>query len=167
MNDFVSKPIDPERLLAALASVLSTSLAQQPGQWQQPAHPASAAVNPVGSAVVAGAAGVIDLAVLAKTVRHNPQKIAKYARMFVSSMHDTLAEIDAALAQADMAGVAALGHRAKSSARTVGAMGFGDLCQALEQCKQAADYDKACGIVAQMRSLLARIVEQVDKALNA
>ena len=51
----------------------------------------------------------------AKTVGHNPEKIRKYALMFVSSMHDTLAEVDATLAQADMMGVAALGHRAKAS----------------------------------------------------
>ncbi len=110
---------------------------------------------------------VIDLAVLAKTVSDNPEKIRKYALMFVSSMHDTLAEVAATLAQADMVGVAALGHRVKSSAATVWAMGFADLCQALEQCNRAGDYDKACGIVAQMRPLLTRISEQIDKEFNA
>ncbi len=118
------------------------------------------------SEAAAGDVSVIDLAVLAKTVSHNPEKIRKYALMFVSSMHDTLAEVKATLAQADMMGVAALGHRAKSSARTVGAMGFADLCQALEHCKRAVDYDKACGIVAQMQPLLARISEHLDKKLN-
>jgi two-component system sensor histidine kinase/response regulator len=63
--------------------------------------------------------------------------------------------------------LAALGHRAKSSAKTVGAMGFADLCQSLEQCKGAEDYDKACGIVAQMQPLLERISEQIDREINA
>ena len=81
-------------------------------------------------------------------------------------MHDTLAEVEATLAQADMVGVAALGHRAKSSARTVGAMGLADLCQSLEQCKRAEDYDKARDIVAQMRPLLARISGEIDKELK-
>ena len=75
-------------------------------------------------------------------------------------------EVEATLTQADMVGVAALGHRAKSSARTVGAMGFADLCQSLEQCRHAEDYDKARGIVAQMRPLLSRISGQIDKELN-
>jgi signal transduction histidine kinase/CheY-like chemotaxis protein/HPt (histidine-containing phosphotransfer) domain-containing protein len=166
MNDFVSKPFEPDRLLAVLAA----SLAQQPGQ-SQPAHAASTAVDlpPPPAAVseaAAGDAGGIDLAVLAKTVSHNPEKIRKYALMFVSSMHDTLAEVAATLSQADMMAVAALGHRAKSSAKTVGAMGFADLCQRLEQCKHAEDYDKACGIVAQMQPLLERISEQIDRELN-
>jgi len=149
MNDFVSKPFEPERLLA----VLATSLAQQHGTG--------------GQSQPADAASVIDLAVLAKTVGQKPEKIAKFARMFVASMHDTLSEIEAALAQANMVRVAALGHRAKSSARTVGAIGFADLCQALEQCKQAGDYDQACGIACQMGPLLARISEQIDRELNA
>ncbi len=172
MNDFVSKPIEPEQLLAVLAAWL----AQQPGQEPQPAHATSAAaarpLSPaaIGEATVgsaaAGDAGVIDLAVLAKIVGHNPTMIRKFALMFVSSTHDTLAEIAATLANADMMGLAALGHRAKSSARTVGAMGFGDLCQALERCRRAEDYDQACGIVAQMQPLLARISEQIDREVN-
>ncbi len=166
MNDVVSKPFEPDRLLA----VLATWLAQQPGQ-SQPAHAAStAAARPLPPVAVseaaAGDASVIDLAVLANIVSPNPEKIRKYALMFVSSTHDTLAEVEATLAHADMVGVAALGHRAKSSARMVGAMGFADLCQALEQCTQAGDYDKACGIVAQMQPLLARISEQIDKEFN-
>ncbi len=166
MNDFLSKPIEPEQLLAVLAA----SLAQQPGQ-SKPAHAASAAAaRPLPPAAIdaatAGDAGVINLAVLAKTVGQNPEKIRKFALMFVSSMHDTLAEVAATLAQADMMGVAALGHRAKSSARTVGAMGFADLCQNLEQCNRAGDYDKACGIVAQMRALLERIAGQIDNEIH-
>ena len=104
---------------------------------------------------------------LARTVSHNPEKIRKCALMFVSSMHDTLAEVAATLAQADRVGVAGLGQRAKSSARTVGATGFADLCQAQEQCKRAGGYDQACGIVAQVRPLLARTSEHFDKELNA
>ncbi len=167
MNDIVSKPFEPDRFLA----VLAVWLAQQPGQ-SQPAHAAStAAARPLTPAAIddaaAGDAGVIDLAVLTKIVRHNPENIRKYALMFVSSMRNTMAEVEATLAHADMVGVAALGHRAKSSARMVGAMGFADLCQALEQCKLAGDYDRACGIVAQMRPLPERLSEQIDKELNA
>ncbi len=166
MNDIVSKPIESDRLLAVLAAWL----AQQPGQ-SQPAHAAStAAAQPLTPAAIddaaAGDAGVIDLAVLAKAVSHNPEKIRKFALMFVSSMHNTMAEVAATLAHADMVGVAALGHRAKSSARMVGATGFADLCQALEQCKHAGDYDKACGIVAQMRPLVERIAEKIDNEIH-
>jgi two-component system sensor histidine kinase/response regulator len=157
MNDFMSKPIDPDQLLAVLVACLT----QQPSQ-RQPAHVARTAAVQTLPTAAAGDAGVIDLAVLAKAVGHKPEKIRQFALMFVSFMHDTLAEVEATLAQADMMGVAALGHRTKSSAKTVGAMGFAELCLALEQCKRAEDYDRAFGIVAQMRLLLVRISEQID-----
>jgi len=40
----------------------------------------------------------------------------------------------------------------------VGAQGFADLCQALEQC---GDFDQARQIVAQMRPLLERIAKHI------
>ena len=166
MNDFVSKPIEPDRLLAVLAAWL----VQQPGPSPPAVAASTVAARPLPAAAVSGAAAgderVINLAVLANIVGHQPEKIRKFALMFVSAMHDTLAELEAALAQADMVAVAALGHRAKSSARTVGAPGFAELCQALEQCKLAGAFDQACAIVAQMQPLLARIAKQIDQELN-
>ena len=170
MNDFVSKPIEPDRLLAVLAAVLTTVLVRQPGQRPPAVAARTVVARPLPAAAVSEAATgdtrVIDLAVLANIVGHQPEKIRKIALMFVSSLRDTLAELEAALAQADMVAVAALGHRAKSSARTVGALGFAELCDALEQCKLAGDNDKACAIAAQMRPLLARIAEQIEQDLN-
>ena len=52
--------------------------------------------------------------------------------MFVESMYNILLKVEAAL-----------GHRTKSSARTVGAIGFAEQYQSLEQCRHAEDYDKA------------------------
>ena len=62
-----------------------------------------------------------------------------------------------------MAGLAALGHRNKSPARTVGALAYVDLCLALEQLKGGGDIDQARHIVDQMRTLLGRIEVQINK----
>ena len=166
MNNFLSKPIDP----ASLIAVLAATLAQQPGASpaQVKASAAAAALRPAAASNEAarGTPGEVDLDVLARIVSHDPEKIRKYAQMFVSSMNDTLTEIETTLARADVVALAALGHRAKSSARTVGATGFADLCQALEQCKSAEDYDKARGIIEKMRPLLTRITGQIDEEIN-
>lgn len=45
-----------------------------------------------------------------------------------------------------------LGHRTKSSARIVDAIGFGDLCQ-VEQFKGGGDIEQVRGIVVQMRAV--------------
>jgi CheY-like chemotaxis protein/HPt (histidine-containing phosphotransfer) domain-containing protein len=177
MNSFLSKPIDP----ASLLSVLAATLAQQPGVRPPPPAPLAPAVAKAKAAAVAilrpavvttnevatgTPGGEVDLNVLAKIVSRDPEKIRKYAQMFVSSMNDTLTEIETTLARADVVALAALGHRAKSSARTVGATGFADLCQALEQCTRPEDYDKARGIIEKMRPLLTRITGQIDEEIN-
>jgi PAS domain S-box-containing protein len=165
MNFFVSKPIESADLLA----VLSSALAHQPGA--NLAAAASATKELPQPAVEARDEAVqaptdVDLGVLARIVSHNPDKIRKYAQMFVTSMQDTLTELETTLARNDMPGVALLGHRAKSSARTVGANGFAELCLALEQCKNAEDYDKAIGIVEKMRPLLAKITGQIESEIS-
>jgi HPt (histidine-containing phosphotransfer) domain-containing protein len=59
---------------------------------------------------------------------NKPDKMRKYAMMFLDSARDSLAEVDAALAQADSKRLAELGHRIKSSSRAVGAMQFRGTC---------------------------------------
>ena len=44
----------------------------------------------------------------------------------------------------------------------VGAMGFANLCQALEQCQDNANLEQARDIVSKMRPLLGRINAQID-----
>ena len=85
--------------------------------------------------------------------------------MFLDLTQEAIIEIEAALTHGDMATLSALGHRTKSSARTVGAMGFGELCQALEQLKDGGDSEQARDIVVQMRTLLAQISENINKKL--
>jgi two-component system, sensor histidine kinase and response regulator len=167
MIGFLSKPIDPARLL----TVLAASLTQRPGLIA-PFGAAAAPVNvPVSveevNELAKGAVREVDLGVLAKIVSHDPEKVRKYAQMFVSSMNDTMTEIEATLARVDVAGASALGHRAKSSARTVGATSFADLCQALENCTSAEDYDKARSIIEKMRPMLKRINRQIDVEINS
>ncbi len=51
------------------------------------------------------------------------------------SMQDEMKEIEAALVRCDLPALNGLGHRTKSSARSVGAMDYGKLSEALEHCK--------------------------------
>ena len=106
---------------------------------------------------------IIDLSILSKMLGNQPDKIRKYVMMFLDLTQEAIVEIEIALAHGDMAMLSVLGHRTKSSARTVGAMGFGELCQALEQLKDGGDTEQARDIVVQMRTLLAQISENINK----
>jgi HPt (histidine-containing phosphotransfer) domain-containing protein len=82
----------------------------------------------------------------------------------VSTARDALNEIDAALAAGELARVAALGHRVKSSARAVGAGGFADLCEQLEA--QDGRPAQARALAARLRAQLARIDREITARLG-
>ena len=75
-------------------------------------------------------------------------------------------EIESALERKDLLALSALGHHNKSPASMVGAKGFFHLCQTLEDMgENGEDMKQAQNIVSQMRPLLDRINEQIDKDL--
>jgi len=166
MDDFISKPFEPEHLYAMLA------------KWMQGHPKKGAAVNgaappplppdvPItGTPITLTPSGdpqVIDLSVLARSVGNDPAKLRKFAIKFLESAQKGVAEIEAALERKDMAALSASGHRLKSSSRTVGALGFADLCHALEQCKDGGNMDQAQDIVIRLRPLLKQIKEQINE----
>jgi two-component system sensor histidine kinase/response regulator len=110
---------------------------------------------------------LFDVDALAQTFGGKMDKMRKYALLFLESARDSLVEIDAALAQENLALLAELGHRTKSSARAVGAMRFGSLCLALERVRHDADTGNARQLVPQMHAMLAVLNEHVAQELLA
>lgn len=164
MDDFITKPIEFQLLLTTLAKWLV--------QRSNQVIPISATDSLLESTPIKTTAiestsdpSIIDLSILTKVLGNHPDKIRKYVMMFLDLTQEAIVEIETALAHEDMVTLSALGHRTKSSARTVGAMGFGALCQALEELKSSEDTEQARGIVVQMRPLLARISESINKWL--
>ena len=154
MDDFIGKPFKPHVFYATLAKWLPVR--STPAELQV-APAASAAETSLG-----GDPGIIDLAVLAELMGNDPKKIHGFALRFIESAREDIAKIETALESGDMAALGALGHYVKSPAIMVGAMGFANLCRALEQ---GADVKQARDIVSQMRPLLERIKEHIDKNL--
>jgi len=119
--------------------------------------------NGLSGLISSDGVAVIDFSVLERIIGSDPAKIHKFTLKYLNSAQQGLDEIEEALRQEDMAALAALGHRNKSPARTVGATAYADLCQSLEQCKGGGDIAQARQIVAQMRLLLVRIAEQIHR----
>ena len=110
---------------------------------------------------------LFDLAALAQTFGGKPDKMRKYALLFVESARDGMREVDAALARDDLVALSELGHRIKSSARAVGAMQFGNLCLALERVRSDSDTANARRLVAQMHAMLAVLDRHIAQELLA
>jgi len=142
MNDFVTKPVLPDRLYAVLA------------EWLAP-RCAAPGCDP----------DIIDLSLLARQVGGNAQKVNRYGRLFVEALPESLAELQAALAQGQLPMLADLGHRMKSSARMVGALGLATLCESLEDFREGGALADAQCIVDRFPHLMARISADVATAL--
>ncbi|WP_426338423.1 CHASE domain-containing protein [Pseudoduganella sp. S-14] len=180
MDEFVTKPIAPTLLFSVLSKWMSQRAAEgrtaqvrsttTPGQPQPAPVPEPAAVaEPVAGPEPGngGESELFDLRALAQTFGNKPEKMRKYANMFVDSAQEGLREVQVALEAGDIVRLSELGHRIKSSARAVGAMSFADLCLALEKMVPADGIDRARAIVSQMQPLLDRLREHIAQEMNA
>ncbi len=163
MDHFITKPISPEGLYRALAKYVT--LRQEAASITASAvtRPAAMAVN---SASLASDPQVIDLGVLAKAFENNPEKVRKFAFRFLDSAQQSIAEIDAALAREDLPLLKALGHRNKSSASSVGALGLARLWQTLELMQENGSVEQAREIVCQLQPLLAQIETHIAASFD-
>ncbi|MCC7597330.1 PAS domain S-box protein [Janthinobacterium sp. FW305-129] len=156
MDDFISKPIQPAMMYQTIASWLPAR--------DTPPPPARSRAAPAFKTTLAGDPQVIDLSILAKLLGYNPEKVRKFAFKFLQTTQDGFGDIDAALARGDVHQVRELGHRIKSSARTVGALGLAELCHNLETLapgEPADEAERARRIVARLWPLLEQITEQI------
>jgi two-component system sensor histidine kinase/response regulator len=142
MNDFVSKPIDLEKFYATLEKWVPRT-----AEFGRASPPAA------NGGDMAGGAQVVDLSILARTIGDDPAKLHKFALIFLESAGEAIRDMETALAKGNMESIGTLGHRLKSSARTVGASAFGEHCQRLEELRHGADTDAAGEHIATLRRL--------------
>ncbi|WP_426194043.1 CHASE domain-containing protein [Massilia sp. DWR3-1-1] len=125
MDQFITKPISPKRLFSLIANAIDARATAPRGQSEPAARPAA------GDAV-------FDQAALAATFNGNPDKMRKYALLFLDASDDGLRDVADAIGQGDLERLAGIGHRLKSAARAVGAFDFAATCAQLEQLDQLA-----------------------------
>lgn len=156
-NDFSSKPFRPDMLYTTLARWLEARPQQMPFSVITPTSTIDTAW--------AGDPNIIDLSVPAELIGGNKLEMREFALKFLTSARYDLTKIESALKRNDLSALGTLGHHNRAPAIMVGAMGFANLCQALELGKDSVNMDQARDIVSQMRPLLDRINEQIDKDL--
>ena len=157
MDDFITKPIQPALMYQTIASWLPERGAEAPAplppRRQRGFRP-----------TLAGDPDVIDLSILAQLLGYHPDKIRKFAFKFLQATEAGFNEMQAALEAGEVHKMRELGHRIKSSARTVGAIGMADLCQAMENLAGATPEDEleqARVLLERLWPLLARISEYI------
>jgi two-component system sensor histidine kinase/response regulator len=132
MNDFVTKPIDPEVLWQALL----TWVHPRPGLGQMPRTPAGPAApaqsDPVAWMQALRGIQGLDADQGLQRTNHNPGFYATMLRKFVGSQQDAMARIRQALQAADPAAAELHAHTLKGVAGNLGAHRLQDASDTLE-----------------------------------
>ncbi len=158
MDDFIAKPIQPALMYQKIASWLPEREAGAAAHHAAlPRGAGRAAFRPT----LAGDPAIIDLSVLAQLLGYQPHKIRKFAFKFLQTTEAGLAEMEAALAAGELQKLRELGHRIKSSARAVGALGMAELCLQMEQLAPDADAAAARAVLQRLWPLLHAVSEHI------
>ncbi len=130
MDDFLTKPIEPEMLIAKIAEHLGI---------EHSAAPPRASSGGGGSEVARGQEP-IDRAVLSRLVHTDASKAQRFLDRFHKGILQGRQDLAQALADTDLPQLAAIAHRLKSGARWIGA---GAIAAELESLQHAAETGNA------------------------
>ena len=108
----------------------------------------------------------VDMAALRQMFHNNNALVRKFGLKFIEVANDTLAEMKEAQSKKDLAELGRLGHKLKSSARTIGASSFADLCEGLEKANNDSNWSDAESLLEKIPSLLEKITQQLENEFS-
>jgi CheY-like chemotaxis protein/HPt (histidine-containing phosphotransfer) domain-containing protein len=124
MDDYLSKPVQLVTLKAMLAKWLPVMVSTP-----IPAVPVPRPVNPIA----------VDVSVLKALIGTDESVIRDFLGDFRHSAETMVSQLRSACAAGETGGAAAMAHKLKSSARSVGALDLGDMCVAIERIGTSGD----------------------------
>ena len=130
MDDYLSKPLRLRELAKTLAKWLTPSVATAFGPETAQATDRVQTEQPLA---------LWDSATLGRMVTPDPNVQRRLLEKFLGTSTDLVQTLEGALSASDLDQVAAAAHKLKSSARTVGALALGGLCEQLEIAGRAKD----------------------------
>ncbi len=164
MDDYLSKPLRLDQLGSLLAKWLplpggaSPRVSRDPQPWAGKAE--RRASNRRASAAPV-TAKVWDAAALGRIVGDNPAMHRRFLDKFLISAEQQVANIHAAVTTGEAKVITGTAHKLKSSARTVGAMLLGDLCQQLEYAAGAGDQQQLARLAGELEEAYSDAAEQI------
>ena len=125
MDDYVSKPIEPAKLLQAIRRSLPDS---DEGETS-PQPPPQEAATPVPAA---DEASLVNLAQLQSVVGQDMGKVRKFLHLFIKAAEPALLALDAAVLARDGTGLRQQAHKVRGSSANIGAEPMASLAAQLE-----------------------------------
>ena len=161
MDDYLSKPLR----MAALGPMLEKwlPLAEKPAQAQQPIRALDVAVL---ADVPLAELPVWDATTLGQLVGDNPLMHRRWLGKFVINAQKQVTAIVDALEAGEFNAAADEAHSLKSAARMVGALHFGELCEAIETAGSAGDQPACIALGQELVPALAVVKDCVSLHLE-
>lgn len=105
----------------------------------------------------------VEMSVLRRQFENDKAIMQRFGFKFIEVARQGLCEMKLAQNKRDLPELARLGHKLKSSARTIGALSFSDLCEALETANANGDWAAAGAVIARLPLLLDQITNQLNR----
>jgi PAS domain S-box-containing protein len=151
IDDYLTKPIELHELRAIMTKWSSPDAASD-RNLEPPDRPSDR--EPLDDNALGRLLGTQD-----------PSALVDYYRDFLETNSRTAEQITAAFETANIVEVGHLAHKMKSSARTVGANGLADCCQAMEQASKAGDYEDIAQLVHRFTPLFEQVRGWIEHKL--
>lgn len=151
MDDFIAKPIYHDELYLILAKWLpdKKQLEEIKQELTDNQHNHS----------------FINISTLRHVFNDDHELVRKFSRKFLQVAEEALSEMEAAKKHRDIKSLGLLGHKLKSSARTLGAHYFADLCNDLEMAGIDNDWQQAKQVSNQILESFQQIKRQIEQTL--
>jgi PAS domain S-box-containing protein len=160
MSDYVSKPIDPDVLLATVRRLLAPATSQ-------PTTPSPAAASPTTPPAPAPSSAPIDTPALLKRCRGKAELANRLLNTFAASVDTQLAELRATLDGANWEVFTRVAHTIKGASANLAAEPVRAAAADLEQLGKAADAGGAEAALARLEAELRECVAYIPRALPA
>ncbi|MBF0247427.1 MAG: response regulator, partial [Alphaproteobacteria bacterium] len=157
MDDYLSKPLEMEKLKAALRKWMPGA---PPSKGVAAVAPQAAPPAPSGLRIIDPA--IVDTTYLRETFGDDEELIHSILGEFVAPTREIAQELLAAYDAGDVKLVGALGHKLKSSSRSVGAHALADLCEKLEHAGGAGDWEDVQRLYADLPGAVTRVLDHLE-----
>ncbi len=153
ISDYVTKPVELK------------TLAQKIRQWLPYRADTSEAppTTPIPSPL---ANDGIDFNELSKFVGDDPAVHARILQSFLRHTPSSLDAMDTAMSSGDSGGMRSASHKLKSSARSIGALKLGEVCESLEHAADDADWTAIERLFSAMRPLYWAVEKRIGDHLR-